>query len=349
MKRINNYMRGIILCILLLSVGRISHATVEKDWEKAKSENTISAYEAFLQKYPNGTFTQQVYKQLEELYLQRLQQTEIYRQWRNEQSQQVPSDELTDSKLIQSLSRSTGALAQTLISQALSTACQGHPSDYSAVLAISGIRHVVMQNTGVPISLLNDPYHIEDMNAMTPGDAYYAICLTKRIEDLEKCTYKPSGLGEFGQTIGYIVTQQIMWSITIHDIRTGKQLDARELRGHGPNCPSTASFATGLGQTQYIIGDEPSSSEVLEWINQTVASLTPVKERIPLKQSPLQGSVVSVKLESVRMFSQPEFKVTLLEEVRYGTKLGIIDETQYWYKVKTLEGKIGWVAKDWVE
>lgn len=62
-----------------------------------------------------------------------------------------------------------------------------------------------------------------------------------------------------------------------------------------------------------------------------------------------QGNSVTIKFESVQMFSQPAFKGTFLEELIAGTKLEIIDETPNWYHVKTPGGNVGWVAKQWVE
>ncbi|MCP4396509.1 MAG: hypothetical protein GY801_04225 [bacterium] len=61
----------VVLSMIVLA----SCATMQGDWEKALSENTIPAYESFLQKHHQGEFTQEAQNSLSELYLQRDWQT----------------------------------------------------------------------------------------------------------------------------------------------------------------------------------------------------------------------------------------------------------------------------------
>jgi hypothetical protein len=52
-----------ILLLLIVGCGRS-----EKDWEKANTENTITAYEGFLQKHPRSKFSNEAISRLEKLY-----------------------------------------------------------------------------------------------------------------------------------------------------------------------------------------------------------------------------------------------------------------------------------------
>jgi hypothetical protein len=64
MERKVNKMLMLLLCVLLVFTGCATlkddvPKTMEDHWEKARSENTISAYEAFLEKYPNAMFSRE--------------------------------------------------------------------------------------------------------------------------------------------------------------------------------------------------------------------------------------------------------------------------------------------------
>lgn len=333
MKRKNTYMIMITVFMTLVGGSHIAYATIEEDWEKAQSENTIIAYEEFLQDYPDGTFTQEAHKRLEELYLQRIKQTEIYVKWVEEQRQQAPSGELTDSELIQALSRSMAYHAQKIMEQARLTACDGQASVYSAVLGISGKPHAKLQTEVMGVVL---PY---DLEAITPGDFYYAICLTRRIQNLNKCEYRTSSvLAMKGELIGYVVPQQVIWDITIHEVRTGKQIDSTSIYGNTPTCPEN-TFFTQKGQTYYNTGEEPSTTSAFAWIEATLKTLENPTESLP--------KTVWAKA-SVDLYPNPDDGSSPSTSINQGSTLTVLAEQGEWCKVETENHKIGWIRKNQV-
>jgi hypothetical protein len=242
----------IIIFVILLGMSRIGYATMEEDWEKAKSANTISAYEEFLQQYSEGAVVQEAHNRLEELYLQRLKQTEIYTKWVDEQRKLASSDELTDTDLIKTLSRSTGEYAENLMQQALSTACNGQPSDYSAVLAVSGNRLAYGKSERLP----------DDLKATMPGDFYYAICIKGITESLGRCSYTDNG-----GIMYYISRLKVGLAVQIREVRTGKLINSIQILGSSPTCPPTLPDGD---PHRMIIGPAPIPSDVTDQIRKAL-------------------------------------------------------------------------------
>jgi hypothetical protein len=146
---------------------------------------------------------------------------------------------------------------------ALSTACKGQPSDYSAILAVSG-KHYAMTSWEY-LSLLP-----KDLTATTPQDFYYAICISRNRRSYDMCKYFDNHpITELRTVVGFIVPIQISWSIEIRESRTGEVINSTEISGSKPTCPSEASFSTRR-ETKYITGTEPSPSDVFDWIRKAL-------------------------------------------------------------------------------
>jgi hypothetical protein len=289
MKRTHNDMVGIIV-IMSLSISRVTYATVEEDWEKAKVEHTLVAYEAFLQKYADGTFAQEAHKRIGEL-----------------------------------------------LDRVLAMACLGQPSD-SAALAVSGMHQAKMLMPGVSIALP------DTITATTPGDFYYAICLTERTDNLDRCEYSRFGIDTM---IASIIPQQIVWKVEIRAVRTGNRVDSTELRGNIPRCPSTAHFET-MTEIQYVKGAEPSHAELLNWINK-ILGIEKQKERISKEKGGSDGKEKFVYVATpLPLYSGPYSQGPILVNMEAGTTLLVIGEEGVWYHVETPNNVTGWVAKGWV-
>ena len=66
-------MQGKILSLVLILFVFISCSPEAKDWEKAQSENTIEAYEYFLERYPESDFAPEASSKREELYFKNVE------------------------------------------------------------------------------------------------------------------------------------------------------------------------------------------------------------------------------------------------------------------------------------
>ena len=65
-------------------------------------------------------------------------------------------------------------------------------------------------------------------------------------------------------------------------------------------------------------------------------------------QRPSALRTVYLKYDSVQTYSEPGFHSSVVETVSKSSSLQAISETDYWVKVRTSSGKIGWVAKQWI-
>lgn len=144
---------------------------------------------------------------------------------------------LTENDLMTALSRSTGIAAQELIRRTLLTACMGQASD-SMALANSGIYQTqlsVYGNTVLHKFLSNDEYLSNvylssDLNAVIPGNLYYASCLKKRSQHLETCEY-------FNIMEGIhrtLIINQAVLDLEIREIRTGREVASTTIFGPLP-------------------------------------------------------------------------------------------------------------------
>ena len=68
--KLNHWFLLVMVVVLVFIAGCASE---KKDWEKAKSENTITAYEEFLKQYPKGEFADQSRTRIEKIYFKRAQ------------------------------------------------------------------------------------------------------------------------------------------------------------------------------------------------------------------------------------------------------------------------------------
>ena len=57
--------------ICALAIGLAACGGEQSDWEKARASNNAETYEAFVHKYPNGSFAAQAQARLKELYEER--------------------------------------------------------------------------------------------------------------------------------------------------------------------------------------------------------------------------------------------------------------------------------------
>ena len=64
----NRIVAGLVCAIV---VGLAACSGEQSDWEKARASNTTDTYEAFVKKYPNGSFSAQAQARLKELYEER--------------------------------------------------------------------------------------------------------------------------------------------------------------------------------------------------------------------------------------------------------------------------------------
>ena len=193
----------------------------EQAWEEAQTINTFPAYEAFLQKYPKGVFALEARKQIERLF----------------------KDNEDDGMMY-----------------LVTKACQGQPSPYTDIVAVSDKRAAMIQDRTIVISSF--------LKAKTPQELYYAVCVTKEFHEVNRCKYTPQG---------EIIQQQINLDIEIREIRTGKKVDSIGLYSNAsPSpCPITMSFLPG--QLTIIQTTEPSSDQVIKvtnWINEVLLKQT---------------------------------------------------------------------------
>ena len=73
-----------VLLFVIIFAFISSCATMHRNWEAAKSTDTIQAYEEFLKRYPEGKFSDEACSRLEELYFQRATKAntiEVYREF----------------------------------------------------------------------------------------------------------------------------------------------------------------------------------------------------------------------------------------------------------------------------
>ena len=59
------------LCAIAIGLGLSACSGEQSDWEKARASNNAETYEAFVHKYPNGSFAPQAQARLKELYEER--------------------------------------------------------------------------------------------------------------------------------------------------------------------------------------------------------------------------------------------------------------------------------------
>lgn len=57
---------------------------------------------------------------------------------------------------------------------------------------------------------------------------------------------------------------------------------------------------------------------------------------------------LTVKYDSIKIYAEPGFDSTPIENAEKGTVITAYAENSNWYKVKVEENKFGWIAKSWV-
>lgn len=84
----------------------------------------------------------------------------------------------------------------------------------------------------------------------------------------------------------------------------------------------------------------------------TDTTLVPIDDISPNDNSKVNlvsDKYVLVKFDKISAYSGPGFKNNIILDLTKGTKLEIIAETDFWYKIRLNYNEEGWVSKQWVE
>jgi WD40 repeat protein/tetratricopeptide (TPR) repeat protein len=169
--------------------------------------------------------------------------------------QQAASVGFTDAELMNALSRSTGAYAHKLMDDAVSAVCTDGRAGESAALAVSETRQAMIRGVADELP--------DDLQAITPGNLHYAVCIERREHEVEKCAYTLEG--EKTPT-AYILRKLIRWDVVIRDIRTGKTVDSTTIDGFWPReCSDKTSFEK-KDESRTYQGSEPEFRALEIWL-----------------------------------------------------------------------------------
>jgi tetratricopeptide (TPR) repeat protein len=152
-------------------------------------------------------------------------------------------------------SKSKGAQAQNLITDASSSICQnGKPLESLPIIGVLEEKRLTL--SGVNLVL---PANIR---AQAPGNLHLVACAEEKEIILQNCPYSWTGYGTITHWIKRI---RYEWQIKIFDSQTGKLINQKTFQGSAPQyCPQRYSF--GSSDTAYFRGDKPTASTVTDWL-----------------------------------------------------------------------------------
>jgi len=161
------------------------------------------------------------------------------------------------------LSQDTTGEGKQLLTQALSNACAGKPTDSPAIgLAKDDPGKALFGGSGFTLPT--------ELKATKPAHLRYIVCLEKGTTVVERCgPYYPVGPAVPGW-IGYVVRQQHWWRVRVRDARTAQIVAEHTFHGSLPRaCERRESFPGGARE-KYLSGDLPSANQVVDWLRTVI-------------------------------------------------------------------------------